>query len=126
MAALRLRLTAYSMASLPAPAQAHADDGGLHAALDRQVTGISDIYHRFATQVAKPAQGDRSAAPLTAVPLPASGLASATPSPCGETSAYRSDALWVGHHLDHLQAHVPKVTGPAQRLAQLRRKPWWR
>jgi uncharacterized membrane protein YccC len=126
MAALRLRLTAHSMASLPAPAQAHADDGGLHAALGRQVTGISDIYHRFATQVAKPAQGDRSAAPLTAVPLPASGLASATPSPCGETSAYRSDALWVGHHLDHLQAHVPKVTDPAQRLAHLRRKPWWR
>ena len=126
MAAMRLRLTAHSMASLPGRAQEHADDDGLHAALGRQVAGISDIFHRFATQVGKPALGDRGAPPPSAVPLPASGLASAARSPCGKAPAYRSDALWVGHHLDHLQAHVPKVTGPADRLARLRHMPWWR
>jgi uncharacterized membrane protein YccC len=123
MAAMRLRLTAHSMASLPGRPQAHADSGRLHAALDRQVAGISDIYHRFATQVAKPAQGAPAPSPLG---LPASGLASAARSPCGEPSAYRPDALWVGHHLDHLQAHVSRVEGPAERLAQMRRKRWWR
>jgi hypothetical protein len=128
MAAMRLRLTAHSMASLPGQVPAHADDGRLHAALGRQIAGISDIYQWFAMQVAKPAQDDRDdqGGLPSAVPLPASGLTSATRSPCGESSAYRSDALWVGHHLDHLQAHVSNVTGPAERLAQLRRKPWWR
>jgi hypothetical protein len=128
MAAMRLRLTAHSMASLPGQAPAHADDERLHAALGRQVAGISDIYQWFAAQVAKPAQGDRDDRGVlpAAVPLPASGLASAARSPCGESSAYRSDALWVGHHLDHLQSHVSNVTGPAKRLAHLRRKPWWR
>jgi len=128
MAAMRLRLTAHSMASLPRQAPAHADDGSLHAALGRQVAGISDIYQWFATQVAKPGQGDRDDPGVLpgAISLPASGLASAARSPCGESSAYRSDALWVGHHLDHLQAHVSNVTGPAERLARLRRKPWWR
>jgi hypothetical protein len=126
MAALRLRLTAHSMAGLPDTAEAHSDDGGLHAALGRQVAGISDIYYRLATRVAKPAHSDHGTPPSGVTALPASGLASAGRPPCGGTSAYRSDALWVGLHLDHLQAHVPKVTGPAERLAQLRRKPWWR
>jgi len=124
MAAMRLRLTAHSMAGLPGKAEAHGDDQGLHAALGRQVTGISDIFHRLATQVAKPAHDD--VPPPDSIALPASGLASTARSPCGEGLAYRPDAMWVGLHLDHLEAHVPNLTGPAQRLAQLRRKPWWR
>ena len=124
MAAMRLRLTAHSMAGLPGKPEAHGDDGGLHAALARQVTGISDIFHQLATQVAKPAHDD--AMPPGSIALPVSGLASTTRSPCGAGLAYRPDAMWVGLHLDHLEAHVPNLTGPAQRLAQLRRKPWWR
>jgi len=132
MSATRLRLTAHSMASLPGRTQAHADDGRLHAALGHQVAGISDIYQWLATQVAKPARSDRvdhahqDPEPPSALALPASGLADGIRSPCGGASAYRSDALWVGHHLDHLQAHLAKVAGPAERLGQLRRKPWWR
>ncbi|HTZ92466.1 MAG TPA: FUSC family protein [Streptosporangiaceae bacterium] len=126
MAAMRLRLTAHSMANLPGRGQAHADDGRLHAALERQLAGISAIYDRFATQVAKPLRGGRGEPPPAPAGLPVSGLAAAARAPCGEPSAYRLDALWVGHHLDHLQAHVPVVAGPAQRLAALRRKPWWR
>ena len=126
MSATRLRLTAHSMASLPDRAVAHTDDGGLHAALGRQVAGICEIYERFATQVAKPGQGHRESLPPSPVGLPASGLADGARSPCGGASAYRSDALWVGHHLDHLQGHLATVAGPAERLAQLRRKPWWR
>jgi uncharacterized membrane protein YccC len=122
-AAMRLQLTARSMASLPGRPQAHGDDCGLHAALRRQLAGLSGFYDRLATLVDKPAE---DAPPPKTLALPASGLASTARSPCGESSAYRSDALWVGLHLDHLQAHVANLTGPAQRLAQLRRKPWWR
>jgi len=123
MAALRLQLTARSMASLPGRPQAHGDDCGLHAALGRQLAGLSGFYGRLATVVDRPAEGTQLPSPVA---LPASGVGSATRLPCGDTSAYRSDALWVGHHLDHLEAHLPSVTGPAEHLAQLRRKPWWR
>ena len=41
-------------------------------------------------------------------------------------TADQSDALWVGHHLDHLEAHAGTVTRPAAQLASLRRRPWWR
>jgi uncharacterized membrane protein YccC len=123
MAAMRLQLTARSMASLPGRPRPHPDDCGLHAALRRQLAGLSGFYDRLATLVDRPAKG---APPPGALALPASGLARATRMPCGDTSAYRSDALWVGHHLDHLEAHVASLTGPAERLAHVRRKPWWR
>ena len=123
MAAMRLQLTARSMVSLPGRPQAHGDDCGLHAALRRQLAGLSGFYDRLATLVDRPAEGTQ---PPRTLAVPASGLASATRLPCGDTSAYRSDALWVGHHLDHLEAHVARVTGPAEHLAHLRRKPWWR
>jgi uncharacterized membrane protein YccC len=123
MAAMRLQLTARSMVSLPGRPQAHGDDCGLHAALRRQLAGLSGFYDRLATLVDRPAEGTQ---PPRTLAVPASGLASATRLPCGDTSAYRADALWVGHHLDHLEAHVARVTGPAEHLAHLRRKPWWR
>ena len=123
MAAMRLQLTARSMASLPGKAQAHGDDCGLHAALRRQLAGLSGFYDRLARLVDRPAEGTP---PPGTLALPPSGLSGATRSPCGEGSAYRSDALWVGHHLDHLETHVAKVTGPAERMAQIRRRPWWR
>jgi hypothetical protein len=34
--------------------------------------------------------------------------------------------LWVGLHLDHLEAHATGLTEPAAQLASLRRRPWWR
>ncbi len=123
MAAMRLQLTARSMASLPGRPQAHGEDCGLHVALRRQLTDLSAFYNRLATVVDRPVEGTPVPGTLA---LPPSGLASATRSPCGETSAYRADALWVGHHLDHLEVQAATATGPAEHLAQLRRKPWWR
>jgi uncharacterized membrane protein YccC len=123
MAATRLQLTAHSMASLPTTPHSHADEGGLHAALRRQMAELSGFYDRLATEVARPAR----AAPVPVLlPPPPSGIASAALAPCGGKSAYRADGLWVGLQLDHLQAHVADVTGPAERLAAIRRKPWWR
>jgi uncharacterized membrane protein YccC len=122
MASTRLRLTAHSMASLPVSPGPHGDDGGLHAALGRQLAGLTRFYGLLAAEVGKPA------GPIPqslASGLPASGIATAR-SPCGDAAAYRSDALWVGLHLDHLEAHAADVAGPAERVARLRRRPWWR
>jgi uncharacterized membrane protein YccC len=124
MAATRLRLTAHSMASLPGSPGPHKDVGGLHVALRRQLAGLSGYYGQLAAQVGRPA----GAVPQpSASGLPSSGIAAAEArSPCGSQAAYRSDALWVGQHLDHLEAHVPDLAGPAERLARQRRMPWWR
>jgi uncharacterized membrane protein YccC len=34
--------------------------------------------------------------------------------------------LWVQEHLHHLSQSAQMVSGPAQRLAEIRRRPWWR
>ena len=61
MAALRLRLTAHSMASLPLRTDPHADDSGLHTALEEQLAGLADFYQRLADLVSRP--GTRHAGP---------------------------------------------------------------
>jgi uncharacterized membrane protein YccC len=123
MAAMRLRLTAHSMASLPTRAEPHEDDLGLHAALAGQVTELVGFYDSLATEVARPS---RTAPSPAAIPLPRSRISTAALTACGRATAYRADALWVGHHLDHLEAHAVDLGRPAARLASLRRRPWWR
>ncbi|HTX82675.1 MAG TPA: FUSC family protein [Streptosporangiaceae bacterium] len=123
MGATRLELTAHSMASLPTTPHPHADDGKLHAALRRQMADLSDFYDQLAAEVSRPTRGTALPALLS---LSASGIASVTVGPCGASPAYRADGLWVGHQLDHLQAHSADITGPAERLAAIRRRPWWR
>jgi uncharacterized membrane protein YccC len=124
MASTRLRLTAYSMASLPGSPGPHEDVGGLHTALGRQVAGLSGYYGQLAAQVGRPAGAIPQ--PLASGLPPSAIAAVAERSPCGKQAAYRSDGLWVGQHLDHLEAHSADLAGPAQRLARLRRRPWWR
>jgi hypothetical protein len=34
--------------------------------------------------------------------------------------------LWVQEHLHHLSQSAQMVSAPAQRLAEIRRRPWWR
>ena len=120
MGAMRLRLTAHSMASLPTRIEPHADVGRLHAALGRQASDLDAFYDSLAAEVARPGRGEP--APAVA-PLPASRISVAALAPCGRGAAYWSDALWVGHHLDHLEAHAANLSEPAERLASLRRGP---
>jgi uncharacterized membrane protein YccC len=119
-AAMRLRLTGHSMASLPARAKPHDDDAGLHAAVRQQLTELASFYDSLAAEVGRPSR-IRPAEPA----VPAAGGVSTTALAPGATGA-RADALWVGHHLDHLAARAADLTGPAERLATLRRRPWWR
>src|SRR5215469_2501099 len=123
MATTRLRLTAHSMASLPGSPELHEDHGRLHEALGRQLAGLSGFYGQLAAQVGRPAGVVQP--PQVAV-LPPSGISAAARAPCGREAAYQSDALWVGNHLDHLEAHAAGLAGPAERLGRLRRRPWWR
>ncbi|MGC1756850.1 MAG: hypothetical protein WA805_27465, partial [Trebonia sp.] len=34
--------------------------------------------------------------------------------------------LWVQEHLHHLSQSAQTVSAPAQRVAEARRRPWWR
>jgi hypothetical protein len=34
--------------------------------------------------------------------------------------------VWLCEHLDHLAEHLAELIGPATRVAELRRAPWWR
>ena len=124
MAAMRLRLTAQSIASLPARAQQHSDDDGVHAALGRQLGGILGFYKDLAAEVTRPPS--RHAPMPDPVEPPAAPPLSAALSPRRVRGASRADALWVGHHLDQLEEHAADLVGPAERLPIVRRTPWWR
>ncbi|HSR86056.1 MAG TPA: hypothetical protein VLM11_17915 [Streptosporangiaceae bacterium] len=120
---MRLRLTAYSMASLPTRTDPHSDDRGLHTAVQRQAAELATFYDGLAAEVARPGRDGPSPAPAR---LPASRSGDAPIAARADGTVYRLDALWVGLHLDRLEAHAAAVTGPAARLASLRRRPWWR
>jgi hypothetical protein len=120
-ATLQLQLTAHSMTSLPTRTEPHDGEHSVHAALDRQADGLVRFYGGLAAEVGRQARAAAKAAPE---PLPPSAIAS--DSAQRTPAAYPPDALWVGLHLDHLEKHAPATTGPAERLAALRRRPWWR
>jgi uncharacterized membrane protein YccC len=124
LGARRLRLTAHSIASLPARAEPHADDDCLHAVVSRELDGIVGFYGDLAAAVARPPRRDAHMPDLAEPPH--SAPASAALSTCRAGRPYRSDALWVGHQLDDLQVHAGDLVAPAERLAALRRRPWWR
>jgi hypothetical protein len=35
-------------------------------------------------------------------------------------------AVWLCEHLDHLADHLGELVVPATRVAEVRRRPWWR
>ncbi len=121
--AMRLRLSAYSMASLPDPTVHGGGDDAMHG-LQCQEAQLQAFYDGLATEVAKP-DGARTAVPPPTQPDPATATAQAQ-GVSTRAPADNPDALWVGLHLDSLQAHATELTGPAERLAELRRRPWWR
>lgn len=129
MASMRLRLTAYSLASLRRRGESGYPDApehvdGVRAALRRLAAEFDEFYERIAVQVGRPAHGTP---PPAEVPVLA-GL-SAAAQPGGDDSLlvhHHPQALWVHEHLHHLAEHVAVVPAPAQRVAELRRTPWWR
>jgi uncharacterized membrane protein YccC len=113
MAAQRIRLTAHSLASLPA--RQHSTPASTRARLGVQSADLAVFYDRIATQVGPPARGQ---AAVTEVAPPA-GHSN------GAVSHY-PDAIWVQMHLEQLGSHAAALSGPAARLAAIRRTAWWR
>ena len=129
MASMRLRLTAYSLASLRHRVGSSYPDGsghgdGVRAALRGLAGELDDFYERIATQVGRPAHGS----PLPAEVPVLAGI-SAAAQPGGDDGLMLLDhphALWVREHLHHLAQHAVAVPEPAHHVAELRRTPWWR
>jgi uncharacterized membrane protein YccC len=127
MAAMRLRLTAHSLASLPGhnlPPPEHGD--GIAARLLRQAGELTGFYERVAAEVSRPAMG-QPAPPLVQPPAPVDLSLDSAEMLCTIGPAhYHPEALWVGHHLSDLAEHDAAIPAPAASLARLRRTPWWR
>jgi hypothetical protein len=125
MGSLRVRLTAYSLASLHLPGDPERNGGArpgacpgaarARAALRRQAAELAGFYQRIAALVGPP--GRQAAEPPAPPALDGSALADGDGHP---------DLLWVREHLSHLAAHAQALTGPASLMAGKRRRPWWR
>jgi uncharacterized membrane protein YccC len=137
MASMRLRLTAYSLATLRArgdpahrDAPQHVDD--VRAGLRQLAADLSGFYERIAVQVGKPG---REKTALTEVPVPSEFDGSAVDGESGGGRGggdggppphYHRHTLWVREHLHHLGEHAVAVPEPALHVAEQRRSPWWR
>jgi uncharacterized membrane protein YccC len=113
MASTRLRLTAYSVASLRSPGTT-AQAGPLRAVLARNATDLAGFYEQVALLVGRPL-ANQVLEPVTVPKL--GGLDGSVP---------HHDLVWIREHLHHLgsQAHV--IPEPAAHIAEQRRLPWWR
>jgi uncharacterized membrane protein YccC len=142
----RLRLTAYSVASLHDLTGQPGGTNGTAGAAERRVAPdgrvgaaagdgtrsefrhltmeLVGFYDQVAGQLAGTAAGDVAPAqlPRLAGPDLPVGVACAGTTPPG----YAADMLWVGEYLYHLGTHAQAVSGPAARIAMLRQRPWWR
>ncbi len=122
MAAQRIRLTAHSLASLPVREhRQHQQAGGDGAALGPQYQDLAMFYERIAAQVGPPGHGKEA---VSQVALPAT--LAAPGSEGNGAGSYDPDTIWVQLHFEQLASHAAGLSGPAARLALLRRTAWWR
>jgi uncharacterized membrane protein YccC len=109
---MRLRLTAHAVAGLPRDGRA---SGAAHAALERQAELLGRWYEQLATQVDRP-RGQ----PVEVLEAPSFERAEL------DGSSLSRHGIWMREHLDHLAEHLGELVHPAARLAEVRRRPWWR
>jgi uncharacterized membrane protein YccC len=131
LGATRLRLTAYSVASLhdlngyTAPAAGNGSTAdGTRSGFQRLAMQLTGYYGQVADQLSGTAPGAVTPAPvpvLVGPDLPV-GVACADNTP----PDYQPDLLWVGEYLYHLGTSAQSVSGPAAQIAMLRQRPWWR
>jgi Fusaric acid resistance protein-like len=123
MATTRLRLIANSLASLPGealPTKRSDSQRKVHALLSKEAGQLSTFYDGVAAEVAKPGHAEQSPPAV-----PSFGELSEQQTTDG-APGFSPEALWVSHHLAHLNSHSAQVAGPAERMARLRRTSWWR
>jgi uncharacterized membrane protein YccC len=145
-ASSRVRLTAYTLASLrtATPADGNGSSGGAClplagsdeyagapacVALRSVAAGLTNFYDAIANELSHPGHGA-----LTPVPPPAM-IGPAMPRHEGDAHAQNASPLqdlphphllWVKEHLHHLSVSAQTVSEPALRVAEIRQRPWWR
>lgn len=152
-AATRLRLTAHTLAALrPATPVASADpavgvvpwsaclplagsDGyaGAPACTELRIEAadLAGFYGTIAQEVSRPSPGPTTVSPpllmAPATPRQASTAdANAPVEASPEPELPHPHLLWVQEHLHHLSKDAQSVSEPAQHMAEVRRRPWWR
>jgi hypothetical protein len=97
------------------PRDVGEDSAGTQAALNRRAAMLGAWYERLASLLGRPRSGAVST------------LASPTFHGHGVEGTPRSPQLiWLSEHLDHLTEHLAELIEPATRVAEIRRRPWWR
>jgi uncharacterized membrane protein YccC len=110
---LRLRLTARSIAELP------RDPAGIGAARDAlrsRTKTLATWYDGLAELVGKPHNPT-----VVALEAPVFG-----PEDVVDPSSRSHYGIWLCEHLDHLSENLVDLLAPATRIAEVRRRPWWR
>ncbi|MCW2970274.1 MAG: hypothetical protein JWO23_1401 [Solirubrobacterales bacterium] len=110
---LRLRLTAHLVAGLPRDA---TGVGTARDALSHRTETLVAWYDRLAELVGKP-----RGRPVAELDAPTFGPVDVVNA--GSGSHY---GIWLCEHLDHLSEGLDELVRPASRLAEIRRRPWWR
>ena len=117
-AAMRLRLTAHSLAKLHDEEQ---DADPTRRVIEEHAERLAGWYQELARLLARPV--DRASRDRR--PRELDGLA-AYAHTVSAPSAKQPRQVWVALHLDHLREHLPELVGPAAEIVALRRRPWWR
>jgi uncharacterized membrane protein YccC len=111
---LRLRLTGHAVAMLP-PAEVE-QLGPLQDALAQRAEVLAGWYERLASQLDRP-----RGRPIADLVAPRFARDEDLDRLVGSRRA-----IWLCEHLDHLAEHLGELVEPASRLAEIRRRPWWR
>ena len=83
----------------------------------RRRTGVlASWYDDVADLVGKPRR--RTVTTLEAPTLAEAGVV--------EAASGSHYGVWLCEHLDHLCEHLSDLVRPADRIAEIRRRPWWR
>ncbi len=110
---LRLRLTAHAVAAHP-PHDVDEPEAAIEV-LDHRTAILRAWYDRLAAQVDKPRR--RSIETLTPPTFSTDG---------NHQLALSPHLVWLCEHLTHLSEHLGELVAPAVKIAEIRRRPWWR
>jgi len=113
--ALRARLTAHSLAGLPA---APGEPDPLRQLLGEHAGQVAAWFDHLASRLDR---ADHSGVPMLAPPQLREPVL-----PNGTTVPDLSTALWVGEHLKHVTPRLMELVAPAGVVAAQRHRPWWR
>lgn len=110
---LRLRLTARAVAVLPRDAD--PDNLYTRGRITHRTEVLRAWFERLAALLDRP---HGQPAPVLAPPVFSDD---------GRPQTARSRAaVWLCEDLDHLVEHLGELVAPAERVAEIRRRPWWR